>query len=265
MYMVKYFYTEKIANMDRLSFYRNFYEQPGIRNEDIGSEERVSIALEMVPLKINSCLDIGCGDGTVLDKLSFVSFKVALDISYNILMGLKTENKILSCSNALPFRSNYYDLIVCTEVLEHLQHKEFELTINEIERVAKKYILISVPYQEDLSRKQTLCPKCSHIFHIHMHMRNFTLLQIEKLYKNFYLERYVFSKTQEKAISPWLLKIRRKYGHRWEWDENALCPRCGYKNIRAPGRTPISILTSMFAEFFSKNHPKWIVALYKKK
>ena len=251
--------------MDGLPFYRNFYEQPGIRNEDVRFEERVSIALEMVPLKITSCLDIGCGDCSILDRLSSYFFKTALDISHNVLVRLKTENKLLARSNALPFQSNYYDLVVCTEVLEHLQQQEFDQTINEIERVSKKYILISVPYQEDLNSKQTLCPKCEHIFHIHMHMRNFRLVQVKKLFQNFDLERYTFSKTTEKTVSPWILKIRRKYGRRWEWDENALCPRCGYKNLQAPRRTTISMLTSLLSEFFSKRHPKWIVVLYKKK
>jgi hypothetical protein len=96
-------------------------------------------------------------------------------------------------------------------------------------------------------------------------MRNFDLSQIKSLFKNFCVERYLFSKTREKTVPPWILKYRRKYGGRWEWDENALCPRCGYKNLYAPKRTPISILTSILATFFAKKHPKWLVALYKKR
>ena len=118
--------------MDKLPFYRNYYEQPEIRNEDVGLEERVTITLKMVPKEIYSYLDIGCRDGTILNKLGSDLFKVAVDISYNILTSLKTKNKILSRSDALPFRSNYCDLIVCTEVLEHLKEKEFNLTISEM-------------------------------------------------------------------------------------------------------------------------------------
>jgi ubiquinone/menaquinone biosynthesis C-methylase UbiE len=250
--------------MDQLSFYRNFYEQPGIRYENVGSEERVALTLKMVPSTIYSCVDLGCGDGTIIDQLDFEFFKVGLDISYNALKNVKTKNRIISRSNALPFRSNYYDLVICTEVLEHLQNEEFDLTINEIERAAKRYILISVPYQENLSQKQILCPECGYIFHIYMHMRSFSLSQIEKLFKNFYLEQYKFSNTQEKSIPTWILKFRRKYGHRWEWDENVLCPRCGHKNANRPKRSLISILTSLLGELIGGNHSKWIIALYKR-
>ena len=76
--------------MDKLPFYRNFCEQPAMRYEDLASEERVSKDLEMMAYKIHLFLDLGCGDGTILDQLSSYFFKVALDISYNMLVRLKT-------------------------------------------------------------------------------------------------------------------------------------------------------------------------------
>ena len=92
--------------MNKLPFYRNFYEQTGIRKEDVTSEERVPITLEMVPLEVRSCLDLGCGDGTILHELDANWFKVGLDISYNALMNAKVERKVLAYSSMLPFRSN---------------------------------------------------------------------------------------------------------------------------------------------------------------
>lgn len=251
--------------MDKLSFYRHYYEQTGIRDEDVGSEERVPMVLRMVPPKINSCLDLGCGDGTVLTKLDSDLFLVGLDISLNVLKKNKVKKKVQSRSKELPFKSNCYDMVICTEVLEHLQPEEFNLTINEIERIAKKYIMISVPFDEDLYSKQTMCSTCKYIFHVHLHFRNFNFMQLKTLFRTFSIKKYSFSKTLEKRIPPLILNIRRKYGHRWEWDENALCPRCGNTNNQRPGRTPISILTSVFAELIGKNHPKWIAVLYKRK
>jgi len=251
--------------MNKLPFYRNFYEQTGIRKENVNSEERVPITLEMVPLEVKSCLDLGCGDGTILDKLDAQWFKVGLDISYNALFNNKVERKVLACSSMLPFRSNSYDLVICTEVLEHLPSEQFEFSINEIQRVAKKNILVSVPFQEDLNRKQACCPNCGFIFHIHMHLRSFNPSQLNTMFTNFFPKHYRFSKTLEKSYPAWLLEVRRKYGRRWEWDENALCPQCGHENNHPPRRTPISVLTSILADIFAKKHPKWIAVIYEKK
>jgi ubiquinone/menaquinone biosynthesis C-methylase UbiE len=251
--------------MIELPFYRNFYEQTGLRKEDISLEERVPITLGMIPLKIKSCLDLGCGDGTILNKLNRKLFKVGLDISHNALLNARVERKVLACSSMLPFRPNSYDLVICTEVLEHLPSEKFKLSINEIQRIAKKNILVSVPFQEQLDRKEACCPNCGFIFHIHMHLRSFNLTKLKTMFTNFFPKFHQFSHTSEKSYPAWLLKIRRNYGHRWEWEENALCPRCGHKNNHPPQRTPISVMTSALANIFAKNRPKWIAVIYEKK
>jgi len=146
-----------------------------------------------------------------------------------------------------------------------LPSEKFEFSINEIQRIVKKNILVSVPFQEDLNRKQACCPNCGFIFHIHMHLRAFNLSQLNTMFTGFSPKCYRFSKVQEKGFPAWLLKIRREYGHRWEWDENALCPRCGFKNNQRPNRSLISIFTSLLADLTGEKSPKWVAILYEKK
>lgn len=43
----------------------------------------------------------------------------------------------------LPYKDNSFDLVVCTEVLEHLDAPP--KVLNEILRTSRKYVLISVP------------------------------------------------------------------------------------------------------------------------
>ena len=43
----------------------------------------------------------------------------------------------------LPYKDNSFDLVICTEVLEHLE--EPAKALKEILRVSKKYLIISVP------------------------------------------------------------------------------------------------------------------------
>jgi len=251
--------------MNKVHFYREFYEQPGSWDENVDSEERIPTTLAMIPDGINSILDVGCGDGTFLGSMDSGPFKAGLDISHTALSFVKIELKIQASSYAIPFKENAFDCIVSTEVLEHLPPAVYEVTLHEIQRVAKRYILISVPFLEDLARKQTQCSKCGHIFHIYLHLRSFDLSNLKGIFPNYFLKECRFSGPQEKTFPSWLLKIRRKFGRRWEWDKNALCPECGYKSERPPKRSVISVLTSLLAGLTRKRHPKWVSALYEKK
>lgn len=250
--------------MDKAPFYRQFYEQAGIADEDVSSEERIPLTLGMIPNDVDSILDVGCGDGTFLHSIDSVAVKVGLDISHTTLRLAETGHRVLASSDILPFRENEFDIVVSTEVLEHLPPVVFEAARSEMQRVAKRHILISVPFHEDLARKQARCPRCGHIFHIHLHLRSFDLSNLERIFPYYCLKEYRFSGQQERTFPPSLLEIRRKYGRRWEWDRNALCPQCGHKSNQPPERSVISVVTSLLAGLIGKRHPKWVSVLYEK-
>jgi SAM-dependent methyltransferase len=248
--------------MENQKFYRQFYEQTGIREEEINLEERVPVTLAMVPTNIVSVLDLGCGDGTLLRKIDSTLFRTGIDISRTALKLGTTGYRIQASSASLPFQEGIFDLILCTEVLEHLPSEEYEKTLSEMQRVGKKFILLSVPFREDLARKQARCSACGNVFHIHLHLRNFDLCKLENLFPGYSLKQYRFSGPQARTFPSWLLGIRRKYGNRWEWDKNALCPRCGHKDDNPPKRSLISVITSLMANLTGEKHPKWVSALY---
>lgn len=251
--------------MDKSFFYRRFYEQATIADENVSTEERVPVTLSMIPSSTRSVLDLGCGDGTLLHYMNSTLFKVGLDISYTILGLMTGEYRIQGTSGSLPFRDSAFDLILCTEVLEHLPVGEYKIILEEMQRVAEKYILISVPFREDLNRKQARCSKCGYVFHVHLHLRNFELSQLKGLFPEYLMKKYCFSGPREKDFPPWLLRIRRKYGHRWEWDRNAMCPQCGSKIGQRPKRTVVSVITSGLANLTGKTHPKWVSVFYEAK
>ena len=41
---------------------------------------------------------------------------------------------------------SYHEVVMACEILEHLPFEELESTIQELKRVSKKYVIISVPY-----------------------------------------------------------------------------------------------------------------------
>ncbi len=102
------------------------------------------------PLKIQTILDVGCGEGFTLAKLKDEHIGKSLEgIEYldrAIELG-KQHNPDIKIKKGtiynLPYKDNSFDLIICTEVLEHLEDPGKAL--KELVRVTRKYCLLSVP------------------------------------------------------------------------------------------------------------------------
>ena len=101
-------------------------------------------------LSPKTILDAGCGEGFTMDRLSKNKIgdkiegveysKDALNLGKNLFPNLKFKKGSVY---DLPYKDNSFDLVVATEVLEHLA--EPAKVVKEILRTSKKYVLISVP------------------------------------------------------------------------------------------------------------------------
>lgn len=93
--------------------------------------------------KSSSILDVGCSDN---DLKKILGNKVyGIDIS-----GLPDKKVDLEKEMLSHFLDNSYDMVICTEVLEHIDNL-YEV-MDDIKRVSKKYILISLPNCSDIWR-----------------------------------------------------------------------------------------------------------------
>lgn len=101
---------------------------------------------------IKHILEIGCGDGFVIDHLSKNDLTLKMqgcDIKLSCLKRAKRINPDISFFNAdvfdLPLIEKSYDLTLCCEILEHL-NKPYK-ALKEIKRISRKYCLVSVPHE----------------------------------------------------------------------------------------------------------------------
>jgi ubiquinone/menaquinone biosynthesis C-methylase UbiE len=108
------------------------------------------ISIIVKSISFDSFLEVGCGDGMVLNKLKpFLQNKIAfaIDIDANEVKDALKNVPYCTISQAnayaLPFRDKSIDLVLCCEVMEHLGNPKRAL--EEIRRVAKKAVIISVP------------------------------------------------------------------------------------------------------------------------
>ncbi|MFC1843658.1 methyltransferase domain-containing protein [Thermodesulfobacteriota bacterium] len=106
-------------------------------------------------LDYHQVLDTGCGEGYLtkrffnpVSRLTLSSIKVtAIDISPDIIEVAKESDEAINflCASVyeLPFEDDFFDMVVANEVLEHVDKPE--LALAELDRVCRKYFLVSVP------------------------------------------------------------------------------------------------------------------------
>lgn len=143
---------EKISN-DHLDYLESYGENPFMAEEYWNKLEDDTINILKPHLKKDQkILDIGVGLGRLLSKINLEIEKHGVDISISYLEQAKQKgiNVILSKIEELPYPDNYFDVIVTTDVLEHVL--DLNKCVNQIQRVLKPegILLIRVPNEEDL-------------------------------------------------------------------------------------------------------------------
>lgn len=148
---------EYIKNYEQISIDHFASVKDGVLNTFI--EEKVwqemeestyQIILKYIQKDFN-VLDVGVGTGRLLDKLSGVN-KFGVDITMQNLRLSSSKNIEVCLSKAedLPYKDNFFDIIVSTDVLEHAV--DLNKVLSQVYRVLKvggKFI-IRVPYKEKL-------------------------------------------------------------------------------------------------------------------
>jgi ubiquinone/menaquinone biosynthesis C-methylase UbiE len=245
-----------------------------IKEED---QKRVNRVLELIPDTSESLLDVGCGNGILCNqakqKIPFLKKIVGFDRSVEAIKYVKTAKKIGEI-NDLPFKNNEFDSVCALEVLEHLNLKTYELALKEISRVAKKQIIVTVPYYENLENNMTICKNCHTMFNRNYHMRTFNKNKMKDLFSNYSFSLNLvepIGKKKEKLFREQLiifLNVIR--GKKWNFHKQemkyAVCPLCGYQEEKY-GKNELTLEKSKLRSGLNKFWPKnekyiWFLAVY---
>lgn len=113
--------------------------------------ELITQAIDGIPDNYKSVLCVGCGDGTECDEFIQKNKKVT-GIALNIkFIKKKNDYNLLKMDmHDLTFDDNSFDLVFCKDTFEHaISHV---LAYSEMARVARKYLLITLPDFEEWKR-----------------------------------------------------------------------------------------------------------------
>ena len=208
----------------------SYFEQIELwgKNREFYQVQVLTDILDLLPRNVNSVLDAGCGDGFILNALPQELFSVGLDLSTEALKHVIRKKCLGSIIN-LPFPDSSFDLVMSNDVIEHLPEPLMLQALKELSRVAAKYVLITVPHEEDLSANLAKCEDCETIYHINGHLRTFD----EKTIRSLDLPGFVLKEVRYSGdingppLDP-TTRLRNEAGIYRVW-KMAICPNCGSK------------------------------------
>jgi len=205
-------------------------------------EERVNKILDIIPEDIGAVLDVGIGGGYIYRKLkernSLRCF--GIDISLEMVKKSGTGTACVSDVSNLPFNSEEFDLVLATDLIEHIKADSFKESVSEIVRVAKKYILVNSPYKESIDWPVSICARCGKEFNIYGHLRRVDTKLIKGLFPEREFEVLKMGTLGRKRnLRPGLLVYAaRKWGRVYS-KEAAICPYCFNSPVGHPRRNII--------------------------
>jgi len=131
-------------------------------------------------------LNVGVGNGTLERLATMKGCDVwCLDPSKRAIDRLRTELQLgerakVGFSQAMPFPDEHFDVVVMSEVLEHLDPDVFQTTLSEVRRVLRKggRFIGTVPARERLEDSLVVCPQCGCAFHRWGHKQTFDIASL---------------------------------------------------------------------------------------
>ena len=144
---------------------------------------RVADLMARVPTGLTSALDAGARDGHLSRLLCrYVAKVTALDIQMPTI-----EHEGISCVQgsvtSLPFADGSFDLALCAEVLELVP--AVEQACAELGRVSRRFLLIGVPFRQDIRLGRTTCEHCAGHSPPWGHVNSFDEKRLEALFPGY--------------------------------------------------------------------------------
>lgn len=223
-------------------------------------EAKLAIIRKWIPEDVGTVIDVGCGNGIICNALASDYEVTAIDISETALKTVNV-NKLLASATDIPFADNSFDLVFSSEMLEHLSSADLVEAAHEMLRVTKKYLLISVPFQEQLSKSMVKCKVCAEVYHAYGHLHSFHESSLRALFPGTQkLDSRSFGPSS-KDYHPLLLWVKKHLGGQYFHPAApVLCPRCGSDTF-VYRSNPISKACNLLNNGISRPKPYWLMLL----
>jgi len=221
---------------------------------------RLEQVLKIIPPEVETILDAGCGNGVITNALHPKYRVTGLDLSPAALEHVRTP-KMTASVTAIPFPDRSFDLVMCNEVLEHLNDEELAQAVSELKRCASGHMLLSVPNREQLNTELVRCANCGLVFHAYGHQQSFSLDRLDALIG----WPRIWSNTlgpSRRYFSPALLKFRQQRLLQWFKPNTPLsCPACQSREFLVR-RNLLTKAVNALGRLGRLSRQYWLMAMY---
>jgi len=232
---------------------------------------RIQRLMELIPSGGDTALDVGARDGHISMRLAaFFHTVTALDIRPH-LGRAPAVRFVAGDACALSFPDRTFDLVLCTELLEHLPARSLPVACAEIVRVAKRFVIIGVPYLQDLRVGRTVCNACGKVNPPWGHVNTFDESRLRALFAPLRCERVQLvgtTRSRTNALATLLMDIGGNPYGTYEQDETciycqaSLTPPPAARSILQRAASRLAILANQCQSHFVLESPNWIHVLF---
>ena len=230
--------------------------------------------MNLLPDIQGNALDIGARDGHFSRLLAEKFHSVtALDLEKPAITHERI-NCVKGDITELDFDDGTFDIVFCVEVLEHIPAERLAIACRELSRISKSYLLIGVPYKQDLRVGRTTCSKCGSKNPPWGHINTFGENRLKQLFSvpDFKIEKLSFVGSVNlgtNPISTFLMDLAgNPYG---TYNQEEPCVYYGgplgkpiIRNLPMKVYTRLAIYLNKLQKPFLKTKPNWIHILFKK-
>ena len=245
--------------------------QPGWRETEV-ERTRIADLMGMLPERVRTAVDIGARDGFISRQLADRGVSVtALDLEKPLIDDARIDC-VKGDATALEFADNTFDLVFCAEVLEHIPSSLLEKACAELARVSGRYLLIGVPYKQDLRLDRSTCGACGESNPPWGHVNRFDEARLNALFRGYRVARSGFVGTTSAATNFLSWRLMAAAGNPYgTYIQDEPCIHCGAALAAPPPRTLADRCLTKAAALarkaqgpFVAPRPKWIHVLFEK-
>ena len=168
--------------------YRDCYKAP---NYKMGPYRMVDAKSDLAGCSRGTYLDIGCGRAEMLAYAESIGFTDArgVEVVPDLIDGVRV---VAGEAHAMPFPDKSFDVVSLFDVIEHLVPGDDEAVCREMERVARKHVVLTA------NNKPSHCP----ITKVDLHINRRPYEEWDALFRKWFSGEVTWLKGNRTYVSP---------------------------------------------------------------
>lgn len=229
-------------------------------------QHRAADISRLIPEHGETALDVGAREG-FFSKMLAQRFDhvIALDLEQPRIVDDRIEC-VQGDVTALGYADGAFDFVLCSEVLEHVPTPRLKKACSELARVSRRFLVIGVPYKQDLRVGRTTCRHCRRSNPPWGHVNSFDEARLASLFEGCEVCETSFVDSVKQATNGLSVRLMDLAGNPYgTYSQEEPCIHCGAKLVNPPERTLMQKVATRLA-FYARRpsmrraeaHANWI-------